>query len=101
MFQEVTHKHLAIVVEECDALMLMYTSSTAARMSFLQPSLLSRLSNSVIFGASLVDGFGFLYFYHCRVFGNLVITQAKAKVLWLWDGKCGIPPWSDMLAVSD
>jgi len=36
------------------------------------------LPNTIVFSASLVDGFGFFQFYHCRVFGNLVIPQAKA-----------------------
>ncbi len=42
------------------------------------------LSTTIVFSASLVDGFGFFQFYHRRVFGNFVIPQAKA----FWDRKC-------------
>jgi hypothetical protein len=42
------------------------------------------LSNTIVFSASLVDGFGFFQFYHRRVFGNFVVPQAKA----FWDRKC-------------
>ncbi len=49
-------------------------------------AVLSRFPNSVVFGASFVDGFGLFYFHHCRIFGNLV-TPAEAKAL--RDGKCG------------
>jgi hypothetical protein len=42
------------------------------------------LSNTIVFSASLVDGFGFFQFYHRRVFGDFVIPQAKA----FWDRKC-------------
>ncbi len=34
--------------------------------------------NTLVFGASLVDGLSLLHFYHRCVFGDLVISQAKA-----------------------
>jgi hypothetical protein len=42
------------------------------------------LPNTIVFSASLVDGFGFFQFYHRRVFGNFVVPQAKA----FWDRTC-------------
>jgi hypothetical protein len=42
------------------------------------------LLNTIVFSASLVDGFGFFQFYHRRVFGNFVVPQAKV----FWDRKC-------------
>jgi hypothetical protein len=46
---------------------------------------LSCLPNFIVYGASFMDGFGLLHFHHCRVFGNLVIPEAKV----LRDGKYG------------
>jgi hypothetical protein len=36
------------------------------------------LPNTIVFSASLVDGFGFFQFYHRCVFGDFVVPQAKA-----------------------
>ncbi len=41
------------------------------------------LPNTIVFSASLVDGFSFFQFYHCPVFSDFVIPQAKA----FWDRK--------------
>ncbi len=47
-------------------------------------AVLSCLSNFLVFGASLVNGFGLLHFHYCCIFGDLVIPEAKA----FGDEKC-------------
>ncbi len=79
--KEVTCKHL---VEDCSAILQFVDVDFFNRSvdEFLA-AIFGCLSNTVVFGASLVDGLGLFHFYHHRVFGNFVIPQAKV----LRDGK--------------
>ncbi len=84
VFGEVTCKNL---VKDCGAILEfvdVHLFHHGADKLFA--AVLSRFPNSVVFGASFVDGFGLLHSHHCWVFGNLVIPEAKA----LRDGKYGI-----------
>ncbi len=80
--KEVTRKDL---VEEHDAILeFVDVHLLHCRVDEFLAAVLSCLPNFIVFGASFVDGFGLLHFHHCRVFGNLVIPEAKA----LRDEKC-------------
>ncbi len=76
VFKEVTRKNL---VEECGAILeLIDVHLFHCGTNELLAAVLSCLPNFVVFGASLVDGFGLLHRACCCILGNLVIPEAKA-----------------------
>ncbi len=83
VFKEVKHKDQ--VVEECGAILeFVNVHLFHCGAEELFAAILSCLPNFVVFGASFVDGLGLLHLNYCRIFGNLVVPEAKA----FGDGKC-------------
>ena len=73
-------KHL---VEECGTILQFFDVDFFDRGADEFLAAVFGCLNTLVFGASLVDGFGLLHFYHRCIFGDLVIPQAKV----LRDGK--------------
>ena len=73
-------KHL---VEECGTILQFFDVDFFDRGADEFLAAVFGCLNTLVFGASLVDGFGLLHFYHRCIFGDLVIPQAKG----LRDGK--------------